>query len=173
MIFRISYSLKLIALIRFRKVVKKVKIPFAIKNQLDKGRGSSLKYDFYDKVDRQFIKIDLFGFFERKNQELNNYNHISSRNLESPLRIINALSKWMKEHYVKALVKYGKQTVDFIGENVEKKNTLILRVLKYSIIDKLKKECYEVNLNVLIDYFRAHLNNQKMFKFRLQETIPS
>jgi hypothetical protein len=51
---------------RFRNVVKKAQIPFFIKNQLDKDKGISLKYDFYVKVDRRFIKIYILFFFKKK-----------------------------------------------------------------------------------------------------------
>ena len=159
--FIIIYSLKRTKLKRFRKVVKNSQIQFSDKNHADREKELSLKNDFYVNVDKRFIKIELPSFLERKNQALNNYSHIFSHDLKSPLLYMHALTKWMKEDYAEDLVEEKRQTIDFIRENVEQKSRLILGVLEYSVIDEVGKERYEVDLNVLIDEFTAHLNNTK------------
>ena len=72
-------------------------------NQLE--GGDSLKLvDFIENQTKEIIEINkqkdkLLSNLERQNQELNDYAHMVSHDLKSPLQSIDALTTWIKEDY--------------------------------------------------------------------------
>ena len=107
--------------------------------------------DFIDIQTKEILEINkqkdkLVSNLERQNQELNDYAHMISHDLKSPLQSIDALTNWIREDYSEVLGEGGREVVGLIRENVEKMDTLILGILEYSTIGKAKKELYEVNL---------------------------
>ncbi len=112
-----------------------------------------------DLIDSQTNKIleisnqreQILQNLEKRNQELNDYAHIVSHDLKSPLRNINALTNWMITDYSDRIDKNGKETLDLILSNVEKMEGLITGILEYSTIDKVETEKYVVDLKFLVN----------------------
>ena len=86
-----------------------------------------------------------------QNQELNDYAHIVSHDLKSPLRSIEALISWLQEDYEEALGDDGKEQIKLIVSHLEKMDALISGILSYSSIDKDLRKEREIDLNVLLD----------------------
>lgn len=93
----------------------------------------------------------LLSNLESRNQELSDYAHMVSHDLKSPLRSIDSLTAWLKEDYNEKFDDQGKEQLDLIRNSVEKMDTLINGILKYSTITKNQIETYDVDINVLIE----------------------
>lgn len=93
----------------------------------------------------------LLQDLEKSNEELEEYAHIVSHDLKSPLRSINALVNWLREDYNDVLDPSGKQNISLIEQTLEKMEHLINGILNYSsIANKEDLECKEVNLNYIL-----------------------
>ncbi|MFS4482923.1 sensor histidine kinase [Hyunsoonleella sp. 2307UL5-6] len=117
--------------------------------------GSKL-VDFIDNQTKEIIKINkqrekLLEELAHQNQELSDYAHMVSHDLKSPLRSIDALTAWLYEDYKDELDAEGAKNLKLIRNNVEKMDTLISGILDYSTITKNQTECYDVDINLLIE----------------------
>lgn len=93
----------------------------------------------------------LLQDLEKSNEELEEYAHIVSHDLKSPLRSINALVNWLREDYEEVLDDSGLQNISLIEQTLEKMEHLINGILNYSSINvnnDLKDT--EVDLNLVI-----------------------
>ncbi|WP_339623190.1 PAS domain S-box protein [uncultured Winogradskyella sp.] len=99
----------------------------------------------------QLQKENLLSKLEKSNDELQEYAHIVSHDLKSPLRSIDALISWIKEDNKEKLDEVTLQNFAHIGTTLEKMEQLISDVLDYSSVgaeDTLKES---VDLDVLIN----------------------
>lgn len=127
----------------------------------------------------------LLKNLEEKNQELNNYAHIVSHDLKSPLRSIYTLTNWIIEEKDNKLTEEGELHFNLILENLEKMESLINGILNYSSIVKSQMPEYEIdtldlvneivkmmlipdNINISID---QKLPLVKGDKFRIQQVF--
>jgi light-regulated signal transduction histidine kinase (bacteriophytochrome) len=141
------------------------------------GQDSLELVDFIENQTKEIIEINkekdkLLLNLERQNQELNEYAHMVSHDLKSPLQSIDALTSWMKEDYSEALGEAGNEVVNLIRENVEKMDTLIRGILEYSTIGKAEKTLYDLDLNVLIDDILLTIDNPNDVKISIPNTLP-
>lgn len=133
--------------------------------------------DFIDSQTKEIIEINkqkdkLVESLEQQNQELNDYAHMVSHDLKSPLQSIDALTTWIKDDYFKDLGKGGREIIDLIKENVEKMDTLIQGILQYSTIGKVKKKRYEIDLNLLLDDLILTIDNSNDIAILLTGSLP-
>ncbi len=141
------------------------------------GQDSLELVDFIENQTKEIIEINkekdkLVLNLERQNQELNEYAHMVSHDLKSPLQSIDALTSWMKEDYADALGEAGNEVVNLIRENVEKMDTLIKGILEYSTIGKAEKTLYDIDLNVLIDDILLTIDNPDDVNITIPNTLP-
>lgn len=144
--------------------------------------------EFINNQTKEIIKINkqrekLLSELEHQNQELNDYAHMVSHDLKSPLRSIDALTAWLREDYGCKLGEQGAVSINLIRSNVEKMDTLISGILEYSTITKNQTTLYDVDLDKLIDntisimFFPDHIKVKKINrlpkvkgdKYRLQQ----
>jgi light-regulated signal transduction histidine kinase (bacteriophytochrome) len=112
--------------------------------------------DFIDNQTKEIVEINkqkeaLLSELAHQNQELNDYAHMVSHDLKSPLRSIDSLTAWLKEDYSDKFDDKGKQQLALIRNSVEKMDVLISGILEYSTIGRNKIEVYDIDLNKLID----------------------
>ncbi|WP_397447014.1 ATP-binding protein [Polaribacter sp. R77954] len=140
--------------------------------------SDSLKLaDFIDNQTKDIIEINkekdkLVRSLEKQNQELNDYAHMVSHDLKSPLQSIDALIAWMKEDYFNDLGEGGREIVNLIIENVEKMDTLIKGILQYSTIGKVEKKRYEIDLNILLDDLILTIDNPEDIEITYPNNLP-
>jgi PAS domain S-box-containing protein len=92
----------------------------------------------------------LLKELENNNNELQEYAHIVSHDLKSPLRSIEALTSWIKEDNKGKLDEASLKNFGLIEMTLEKMEQLISDILKYSSIDSNDQDSQKVNLNTLI-----------------------
>lgn len=146
-------------------------------NELDINNSLKL-VDFIDNQTQEIIKINkqkdkLVSNLERQNQELNDYAHMISHDLKSPLQSLDALTTWIKQDYAKDLGEGGIEIINLIRENVEKMDTLIQGILEYSTIGKRTKKLYKVNLNQLLEEITLTLENPNNTRISIPEKLPT
>ena len=140
--------------------------------------SDSLKLvDFIDNQTKEIIEINkekdkLVSSLEQQNQELNDYAHMVSHDLKSPLQSIDALTTWIKEDYSESLGDGGSEIINLIKENVEKMDTLIQGILEYSTIGKAEKKRYEIDLNLLLDDLILTFQNPNDIEIIYPDNLP-
>jgi light-regulated signal transduction histidine kinase (bacteriophytochrome) len=118
--------------------------------------GSKL-VDLIDSKTKEVVEINtqrenLLTQLAQQNKELNDYTHMVSHDLKSPLRAIDALTCWLGEDYEEMLGISGNESIDLIRNNVKKMDNLINGILDYSSIDINKIDFYDVNTNRLVTH---------------------
>ncbi|TYA78473.1 PAS domain-containing sensor histidine kinase [Seonamhaeicola marinus] len=107
--------------------------------------------DITDLKNLELQKEGLLSQLEKSNDELQEYAHIVSHDLKSPLRSISALVSWLKSDNEDKFDKVSLQNLALIETTIEKMDQLISDVLEYSSIGSEEKVETNVDLNVLIN----------------------
>ncbi|QRM88832.1 PAS domain S-box protein [Lacinutrix sp. WUR7] len=96
-------------------------------------------------------KEKLLEKLEKSNDELQEYAHIVSHDLKSPLRSIHALVSWLKEDNQGKLDAVSLQNFGLIETTLEKMEQLITDVLNYSSLGADTSLKTDVDLNSLVN----------------------
>ena len=119
----------------------------------DKGSviGSiGIHLDITDQKELELQKERLLKDLENSNQGLQEYAHIVSHDLKSPLRSISALATWLSDDYKDVLDESGRQNLDLMQEKVASMDKLIHGILEYSTANSSALDDSKVNLNEVI-----------------------
>jgi light-regulated signal transduction histidine kinase (bacteriophytochrome) len=134
--------------------------------------------DYINEQAQQLVKVNknqekLLKELELQNQELNDYAHIVSHDLKSPLRSIEALMSWVTEEYSANFDQEGKAYCESIVFHIEKMDALISGVLEYSLIGKEIRVERGLNLEVLVKETieLLHVPNHVQIKIHQLPTI--
>ena len=132
---------------------------------------------FIEEQSKEILRVnkqreDLLKHLENKNEELNNYAHIVSHDLKSPLRSINSLINWVLEDDNNAINKDSKDYLDLILKNVEKMDALISGILNYSTIDKAELDRYDVDIHYLVTELSEILFVPKNVTLTIKNNLP-
>jgi len=132
---------------------------------------------FIEEQSKEILRVnkqreDLLKHLENKNEELNNYAHIVSHDLKSPLRSIDSLINWVLEDDNNAINKDSKDYLDLILKNVEKMDALISGILNYSTIDKAELDRYEVDTHYLVTELSESLFVPKNVTIDIKNNLP-
>jgi len=96
-------------------------------------------------------KNHLLHNLEQQNESLNNYAHMVSHDLKSPIRNIHSLVSWVFQDEQDTFKAQSKSNIDLIFQNLGKMDSLIDGILRHATIDALEEELIEVDLNQLIE----------------------
>jgi len=104
--------------------------------------------DITEQRNLELQKEKLLKELELSNKGLQEYAHIVSHDLKSPLRSISALATWLNEDYKDVLDANGKNNLTLMQEKVTAMDKLIDGILKYSTIknDTLENKWVDVNM---------------------------
>ncbi|KGO87360.1 histidine kinase [Flavobacterium rivuli WB 3.3-2 = DSM 21788] len=116
---------------------------------------------------------DLLKSLEVQNQELNEYAHVVSHDLKSPLRSINALINWIIEDNKDKLDEESSKSLNLILFNVEKMDLLIKGILDYSSIDRLESENRLVDFNDMVDEILRTIDMPESIKVKINNELPA
>ena len=103
--------------------------------------------DISDQKELEAQKEELLKELEASNKGLQEYAHIVSHDLKSPLRSVSALASWLYEDYRDQLDEGGQYNLKMIQEKIEGMDKLIDGILKYSTVtsDTLDQSTIDVN----------------------------
>lgn len=132
---------------------------------------------FIEEQSKEILRVnkqreDLLKHLENKNEELNNYAHIVSHDLKSPLRSIDSLINWILEDENNTINKDSKVYLDLILKNVEKMDALISGILNYSTIDKAELDRYEVDTHYLVSELSEIVFVPKNITLTIKNNLP-
>ncbi|MFD0988936.1 PAS domain S-box protein [Mariniflexile jejuense] len=117
-------------------------------------------------------KESLLNELAKSNNELQEYAHIVSHDLKSPLRSINALVSWIKEDNNGKLDHATNQNLNLIESTLEKMELLITDILDYSSIGSDEVEKTEVNTNDLVIDLKQMLFIPNHITINILNTLP-
>lgn len=106
--------------------------------------------DITKEIELQHQKEELLSELEASNKNLQEYAHIVSHDLKSPLRSISALASWIKEDYHDVLDEAGQEQLNLMQEKVASMDKLIQGILEYSTANSSQLQKSEVDLNEVI-----------------------
>lgn len=96
-------------------------------------------------------KQQLVNELEESNKGLQEYAHIVSHDLKSPLRSVSALATWLYDDYKDQLDESGRYNLKMMLEKVEGMDKLITGILKYSTVNSDTLDHKEVDVNKVIN----------------------
>ena len=128
--------------------------------------------DITDIKNLQKQKEKLLNDLESTNNELQEYAHIVSHDLKSPLRSINALVSWLKEDNKGKIDKISMQNFGLIENTLEKMENLISDILKYSSIGSASIQKEEVDLNLVMSDMEQILHIPEHIKVEVLNPLP-
>ncbi|WP_299778946.1 PAS domain S-box protein [uncultured Formosa sp.] len=117
-------------------------------------------------------KENLLNELAKSNNELQEYAHIVSHDLKSPLRSIDALVSWIKEDNGDKLDALSLQNFNLIEVTLEKMEQLISDILDYSSIGAEDSEKTEVNIDGLLKDLVEMLYIPEHISVHISEDMP-
>jgi PAS domain S-box-containing protein len=117
-------------------------------------------------------KEELLKNLEKQNEQLNDYAHIVSHDLKSPLRSISALLTWTKEDFETKLGKESLMNLNLMEDKVEKMDKLIGDILNYSSIEKDGMNTEDVDVNKIIDTIKKTVYVPNHIKINVKKQLP-
>lgn len=129
--------------------------------------------DITDLKNLQLQKERLLKKLEKNNEELQEYAHIVSHDLKSPLRSIHALTSWIKQDNHDKLDGSGKKNLGLIETTLEKMEQLIEDIYNYSSAGADLSKPEQVNLNQLVNNIISMLYVPSHIKIQVVNKLPS
>lgn len=162
---------------KLETVIDKLQVYDLNTNRPKESIDSLQLVDFIDNQTNEIIKINqqkdkLLQSLERQNKELNDYTHMVSHDLKSPLQSIDALTTWIQNDYEKVIDDNGKESLKLIRENVEKMDTLVKGILEYSTIGKKATDFYELELDVLVQDVLKTITKPNHVAINIPQKLP-
>ncbi|MEM5563765.1 PAS domain S-box protein [Psychroserpens sp. AS72] len=117
-------------------------------------------------------KEKLLLKLEKSNDELQEYAHIVSHDLKSPLRSIDALVNWLKEDNKGKLDDVSLKNFELIEVTLEKMEKLISDVLNYSSIGTDCNADADVDLDIMLNDLITMLYIPKHIKINTLNPLP-
>ncbi|WP_036153120.1 PAS domain-containing sensor histidine kinase [Maribacter forsetii] len=118
-------------------------------------------------------KEQLVKDLENSNQGLQEYAHIVSHDLKSPLRSISALATWLNDDYKDVLDEGGRQNLELMQEKVASMDKLIHGILEYSTANSSALDDSKVDLNGVISDIGETIFIPEHVKLVVPETLPT
>lgn len=110
---------------------------------------------------------------QKSNQELNDFAHVVSHDLKSPLRSMNALVNWLQEDCEEFSNKEINQNFELLLKRIDRMDLLINGILNYASIDKVEKIDKQINLQDLVEEILENIHIPKNFTITLDAKLPT
>jgi light-regulated signal transduction histidine kinase (bacteriophytochrome) len=112
------------------------------------------------------------ALLKRKNEELNQFAHIVSHDIKTPLRGIDNVVSWIEEDHDVDIPKKVKEYVRLIKGRVARAESLLNGILSYSRIGREVQKKETVNVDELIDEIKGYLPQKKQLSLIVQHPLP-
>jgi light-regulated signal transduction histidine kinase (bacteriophytochrome) len=162
---------------KLKNVIQTLKF-YELEDDTSVEGSSSIKLiDFINHQTKEIIKINqekdkLLKYLKRQNQELNDYAHMVSHDLVTPLQNIETLAHLIEADYVDEIDATGVQKLKLISDNVHRIETLISAIRDYSSIKIVGKEYVDVDLRKLIDETLKGLAISDNIHIKIADNLP-
>ena len=114
----------------------------------------------------------LLQELEISNNELQEYAHVVSHDLKTPLRSIDALVSWIKTDNKNNFDTITHQNLDLIEITLETMEQLISNVLEYSSAGFKSENESDIDLNILIDDIKKFLFIPETTRLNILNNLP-
>jgi len=118
-------------------------------------------------------KEELLISLEKQNVQLNEYAHIVSHDLKSPLRSISALLSWTKEDFEGKLGEQSLVNLNLMQDKIEKMDKLISDILNYSSIENEGMNNELVDINVILNTIVNSIYIPEHIKVLVKQKLPT
>ncbi|MHA7056318.1 sensor histidine kinase [Aquimarina sp. M1] len=123
-------------------------------------------------LEQENQREQLLQNLETSNKELNDFAHVVSHDLKSPLRGMNALINWLKEDYKEILDLSAQKSFDSLLQKIEKMDNLIEGILEYSSIDKQQIQKKNIDLSEVLADIISMIHVPKHFTISIKNHLP-
>jgi len=128
--------------------------------------------DITEQKKLELQKEQLLKKLESQNERLNEYAHMVSHDLKSPLRSIHSLVSWIKEDNEKKFDVQTQRYLELIEDKVEKMDNLIQGILTYSKVDSNKEVNEPIDLNEIVLNSIKIIHIPEHVSVTIKETLP-
>ncbi|HMG93611.1 MAG TPA: ATP-binding protein [Chryseolinea sp.] len=119
------------------------------------------------------VLAEHIALLKQKNEELNQFAHIVSHDIKTPLRGIDNVVSWIEEdHDVDIPIKV-KEYVRLIKGRVTRAESLLNGILSYSRIGREVQKKEKVHIDELIEEIRGYLPEKKHVTLIVQHPLPT
>lgn len=117
-------------------------------------------------------KDKLLKSLARQNESLNNYAHMVSHDLKSPIRNVHSLVSWVIAEEGERLESSSKENVGLIFQNLEKMDKLIDGILIHATIDNKEEKKEEIDLTRLVEKLIEEQLLPKNIEVKVKAKLP-
>ncbi len=129
--------------------------------------------DITDLKTLELQKEKLLQRLEKSNDELQEYAHVVSHDLKSPLRSIHALISWLKEDNKGKLDQTSLNNIDLIEGTLEKMEQLISDVLNYSSVGSEISQKKQVDLCKMVKHILGMIYIPEHISIEVKQDLPT
>ncbi|MGN6617337.1 MAG: sensor histidine kinase [Ilyomonas sp.] len=109
---------------------------------------------------------------QRKNEELDQYAHIVSHDLKSPLRGMGNVISWIEEDHREELTPKVQEYFEIIKGRLSKAENLIRSILLYAKVDSRNHEKEQVDVKELVDEITESIAIKEGIKINVNKNLP-
>ncbi len=140
-------------------------------------KHQEIEHQLRDRV-IEIEQINLFlsrstHLLEERNQELNDFSHIASHDLQAPLRGISNLTEWLLTDLEGQLPVENQHQLQLIQSRVLQMNTLINGLLQYARVGRENVDLITVNLSELLAEVVEMLEPPAEFQIQFPADLPA
>lgn len=116
---------------------------------------------FYYQINEDFLRLKKINYeLELTNQELNSFNHITSHDLQEPLRKIETFISRLDDKEKQQLSDNGKQYLEKINSSAKNMRRLIKDLLLFSQTNTTEREFEIVSLQGILDEVKSEIEDE-------------
>jgi len=118
------------------------------------------------------VLAEHINLLNRKNEELNQFAHIVSHDIKTPLRGIDNVVSWIEEDHDIDIPRKVMEYVGMIKGRVRRAESLLNGLLSYSRIGKEIQKKEPVSVSELIDEIKGYLPDRKGISLIVRHPLP-
>ena len=114
----------------------------------------------------------LIDSLEQKNNDLNDYAHVVSHDLKSPLSGMDTLVNWLKEDHGEELSEKGLEILEMLLFKISKMSAIVEGILEYSSIGKSNVVKKDIEVEPLIDEILDSIDKPNHVIVKINKPLP-
>ena len=131
---------------------------------------NALSLRLREKAERE--KEQVLKDLKKSNQELNDFAHVVSHDLKSPLRSMNTLVNWIKEDSKEFASEEINSNFDILLRRIDRMDLMINGILNYASIDKVGKVDKKVDIAAIVNDVLDSIHIPDHFTVNIKNKLP-